>query len=441
MLFVMHVQLNVKTFIKLTICSAGMGLLSKLFGKRKIEKIKLKLSPEELAPWFEQRALELREQLNSRFEQLVAQIMHARARFRDAVEQLEHAKLMNEAISAKERAFMEGNRAALVKRGLTFLERTAPACDIDGAKAHCSRFVAELEQFTKGSARAIAILGNFFGDRLREFHAATAVLVAAENSLAAFVQERQGEKLTEIGAAIERLNNELERKAKLEDELEKLEAQSAQLKTLKSGAQLAIDRFKRRKEWAELEESRAALAALEANARELKAEFGTRFATVAKLLRKFAKLKLGDEQKAIESYLSDPLGQLLLDPELKIVSMIGEAIKALRAGQLELEQGKADRIAAAAEFFDRQRLLAFVLRHNELELRQAELRRQLASSQLPKELEQLNYELEHLSQQQKKCAARLSSLNRELDAIELYSPKKAIERELAALGFEIEIEL
>lgn len=414
-----------------------MSLLKSIFGFKKTETKKEKVRSSELPQWFDKATASTFQDARVQTKETFHDILQEQKELKKKIDELEKAKLGNENIPAKEMHFMEGNRAAYIKRISDFIERTNVPDELepDAVRDYIVSYQQELANFTKNSFRAFQITSQFFGDHLEEIGKHLKSLDDSFVKLNGIVNDKKIVSIAEIKSKIEALIHMDVRRESLMEEIESEEANYENLKTEKSDYELRIVKQKKNPAFTEMNHLNEAIRSVETELKILNSDFIDSFMRIEKALKKFGR----DEDKLILAYLDNPVDAVLKDPELKILAVLQQVRTALENNQLEIEEKKKDKLLENISEINKEHLISFVVKHNDLELQKNDLARRIKQNTSMNEMNDLVYRLDHVKDKQMASAEKIKRMHQQLEDLDFSLVKSEIESGLRELGHNVEI--
>ncbi len=414
-----------------------MSFLKRLFKREEKPAGKSSINSSELAEWFENKTLDIMKDVAHDIGQEFSEIRDAIEQTKNAVKELENAKLMNEGITLKEKQFMEGNRLAYMKKVNDFLSRILPAkMSLNETKSYIENYRKEAIEFAKGSFRAFQITANFFGDQAADIAKCIKEIDSSVKKVSDLLNQEKMTVINETKTKIKELNGLIQKREELISSIEEEENNYEELKVAKADYELKIIRLKKNSAYLELQELNEKLKNFEDELKILKSQFLDTFMQVDKALKKVS--KLGDEG-LIAKYLEDPVSALLSDSELKILEILKRTKEALETNQLEIEEKKKEKMVVRINEITKEYLVDFVIKHNDLELKKSDMNRLIKQNSSMNDLSELHYKLDHTKDKQAKTTEKIKKLNQQLEKLELEETKDKIEKNLKNLNYDAKV--
>lgn len=413
-----------------------MSFLKRFF-KKEQEIKKVKLNSSELPDWFEKEISWVLDDVVKDLNGLFSEIKEEIETTRKLLHELEMAKLRNEKITLKEKQFMEGNRLAYIKKTRDFLASVMPAkMPVNEAQSYVGKYKEAVEDFTKNSYRAFQITSNFFGDELNETAKRLKKIDDSVKKISALLNRESVVVVNDTKRKINEMNSLIQKREELMDEIEKEEKNYEDLKIAKADYDLKIIKLKKHPAYIELQELNEKLKGIEDELKILKSSFLDNFMQVEKALKKISKL---DSEELTAKYLDDPVTALLNDAGLEILKVLQRTKEALEADQLEIDEKKKEKILTRMSELTKDYLVAFIVKHNDLELKKSQLLRQIRQNSSMNDLNDLIYKLDHTKDKQAQNSERIKKLNQQLDKIEIDEIKSEIQENLKTLSYDVEV--
>jgi len=413
-----------------------MNFLKRIFHKKREEKKKEKVPISKLELWYKETISNSFNDLKSEFSSVLSDTKKQFEELKIVVDELKDLELM-ENVTPKEIHFMEGNRSSYIKKTNEFIEKMKipSKISINEIKEFVDAYEKEIIEFTKSSFRPFQILKNFFGEKMDEIARILKTINENMNKISKEINSERVSILIETKEKIKLLTDAYLKNNELHNELEKEEELYNLLNSQILSQEEKIKNLKKNPKFVELNRLTEALKETEEQLRQLNNSFNERFLHIEKALRKFSR----DSDPLINSYLENPIEAVLKDEEFRILNVLQNVKYALINNQIEMEEKKKDKTIEKINEIDRQFLLQFVLKHNDIELRRSNIAMKINSNNSLNELNDLNYKLEHLRQKQKQCVDRINKIKKQIEKIDLEKLKNEIESDLRIVGHNIEV--
>lgn len=382
------------------------------------------------------------EDFEEQARQLFSEIEEAKSEVRKNISILENAKLMNENISIKEKHFMEGNRATYIKVINLFLEDVTEPEQI--SVSEIENFIKNYEDasktFIKASFRASQIINNFFGAELSKIKENLKRIDENVKNLAELLKNENIQNIYNAEKNIKKLLGEIEKREQLLGEIEKEEINYENIKNEKAEFERKIIAIKKRPSFVKMNELKEKLKEIEDETKIMTADFVNNFLQIEKALKKFPKSNEQTE-KLITHYLEDPVSAVLNDYDLIIVDIIYKVNEMLKNNEIEIEEKKKEKIMQKIASINKMTFTNFIIRYNDLQLKKSEITRLLKQNDSQRELDDLQYRLNHFEEKQKRSMEKIRKLDSQIEAIKIEETKEEIEKAMESVGVPISIEI
>ncbi|MBW3023066.1 hypothetical protein KY308_03100 [Candidatus Woesearchaeota archaeon] len=422
-----------------------MGFIKMLFfrkGKSSKEKEKIKIHYSELKEQIENLIAEPIEEFEENVRMHISEIAAAKADIKRSIPELEEAKLMNDKIPVKEKHFMEGNRAAYVKVLNMFLKELNEPEDIseEEIKAFLEEYESASKDFRKASARPGHITNNFFAKELSKIASDLHVIEESVKNLEELMKREDVQNIFNSRKCMKQLIKEIDKREELLSDIEAEEKSYEDIKTEKAYYEHKILNKKKDQTYVQLGELKERIKSVDSESKILTAEFINSFLQIEKALKKFPKGN-DDTEKLICSYLENPVQAVLNDPDLKIMKVLGEVNIALKNGNIEMDDKKKDKIIEKIEAIDSKMFTSFIIKYNDLQLKKSEAERILKQNTSQRDIDDLQYRLDHTITKQKSSIEKIKKLDSQIENLQIAELKETIETGMKELGVPIEIQI
>ena len=408
--------------------------------KREKEKTKIHFS--ELKEQFENLVAKELNQFEEAAREYFDEILAAKADLKRSIASLEEATLMNENIPVKEKHFMEGNRAAYVKLLNMFTRdlKEPEEISVEKIEEFLEDYGLASKDFIKSSAKPAHITNNFFGDELSRIADNLRTIEDAVKNLAELIAGEDVRHLSSARKGVRQLFEEVRKREELLEEIEKEEKGYEDVKSEKAVFEHKILAIKKHLSFLQLNELNARIKNIDDEAKIISADFINNFLQIEKALKKCPKEDDATE-KLIAEYLEDPVSAVLNDQDLKIMDIIAKIGEALKNNQIEMDEKKKERILSKISSIDRMTFTNFIVKYNDLQLKKSDASRMLKQNNSQREIEDLQYRLDHAAEKQKKSIEKIKKLDSQIEGLKIEETKESIEKSMEALGAPITIEL
>lgn len=415
-----------------------MKFLQNLFKKKEDAVKKEEVHAHELDTWFSILTRNHTQSVTKQCGTLFLRMREERQALTRNLLALEKAELENKDIPVKEKQFMEGNRAAYMKKVQDFLQATKlpETSHPKEAKKFLSTHEKEFAAFTRNSVRAYQILLHFFGNELGETSQTLKNIDEITKEIQEILEEKKTKTVAELEECILEMQQLVKEREKLLEEVEKLEQEYETLKTLKADYTLRLLKITKDPRYIELQELETKKAKIETELKMLKASFVNEFLQIEKALKKFAKL---DDEKFITAYVDNPVEAVLADEGLRILGIIARIQEAIQQNQIGLEEKKKEKILERIQALDRQFLIQFVIAHNDLLLKMEDVKRALKKNTSKTEQDDLQYKIDHVTTKQQHTSTHIGKMHGMIERISIAEQAKQIESLAKACEAHIQV--
>ena len=402
------------------------GLFKKLFKKRKEYEL---VSLKELPDWLKNKEVEVKKGFLERASQAEQEWSSLLNLIAEKLDNLEKAQLKNPKITEREKHFMEGNRAELIRRTKQFIARLSFPKELEEFKEFFTNFTQALQGYAKGVQRPTQILNEFFALEVREVHSAIAQLEKLVNELKKTHLDARFEAYQALGSMIqdfEQQNNRLKELQKQHDELKEKEQITQNMIT---GINKELELLRQSKAYfAPLEE----IAQARDKAKKTEQEIREFFSALMDAFKRLAH-DVPEYQKMLNPYFEDPVKALIYDYKLQILKTIPK----LKSVIEELKDKKKLRASEAMKNFTKENLARLL--HEYARLTKEEQRLKVEKEALPvfMRLKRFEQEREKRSQELARMRQEIERASKELSKLDLVEIEKGIKSGLAEISVKL----
>jgi hypothetical protein len=273
---------------------------------------------------------------------------------------LEKAELQNDKIPLKEKQIMEGHRKTYLQRVRRFLDEITVPDDFAQVGHYTARFSESLSHLGQETLKNFSILKQFFDI---EVSRVAQILKGMEQVLSRLQSEidKEGvELIKEAKIRIKQYNDDLNKKARLEQELENHNQELDVLKKKREKIESRLQEFKKSAEYLQFKEFIDEKKKTEGLANTVDQDIITIFAELNRPLKKYTHNTINE--KIADQYIADPVGALEEDTPLLIHDLLKKMlidIDTLELKDKQLEKTKEMIQRLSKEFLtDKKREIA-----------------------------------------------------------------------------------
>ncbi len=375
----------------------------------------------------------MRQDIQKKLDQLQEEIEAVN----DALDILTEAKLRNESISEKAKAVMQGNRTTYIKFVRMFLDALDIPEEIsqESVQGLIAAFEEKLDTMHKSTAKSFYILQEFFAHesaevarRLKTVDTTMRSLLDNDFSRTLAVERR----IKAMDTLHQNREDMMKRIAELKQE-EMMTASSIQ------DTETQTRKLKHGPAWLELDRL---LKEQEALAQKLKREENHLHGMIAPLdrvMRKYAWL-VPEHKGLAERYLGSPMATLLEDTRLEIIALAQRAAQLVQDGQIELKDKEKEKTLQRLQEFREDALQDILAQHHAGKDMMDELGRRVRGNGAMRELEGLEYKLNHLREKHARLLESKGKLEKQYAKMDVEKEKEALQAEIGdVLGVRVTI--
>ncbi|MBN2141692.1 hypothetical protein JW711_00015 [Candidatus Woesearchaeota archaeon] len=339
-----------------------MGLFD-IFKKKRIEEIHFS----DIDNWL-QRELESKS-LDKKVLSAKEEISRLLDSCEKSIETLEEANLMNDKIPLKEKQIMEGHRKSYTQKVRRFINAIEVPEDHSQIGHYTARFSESLNELSEETRKNFQVLQHFFSQEVSRIVKDIKGIDESLSSLQSDIEKEGLDLIREAKLGLKNYRENLERKDRLENDLEGQKKNLSSLKRRREKLRENIAELHKSEEYGAFEQFLEKKKSIEDEMREIEQDLTAMFAEISRPLKKYTHNT--EHEPIVEKYLSDPVGALHEDEEL-IIHKIVEKMKLdlhmleLKEKQLESTKDKIENLTLA--FLKEKRDLLRNLKENNKDL-------------------------------------------------------------------------
>nr|MCK4929899.1 hypothetical protein [Nanoarchaeota archaeon] len=255
------------------------------------------------------------------------------------LEELEKAGLKNENIPMRARQIMEGHRKAYVHRLERFLDEIEIPDDFSQIGHYTARFSEGIDKLSQESQKNYLVLKEFMEEELSKSIKTVKSIEDELSKLQAHIEKQGLELIKDVKVKLKQYNDDLKKKAMIEEEKATQEKELDSLKERKTRLGKRVGELKQSKDYNDYKIFIEKKKKYEENLRQLEHELKTVFAELSRPLKKH---KYGSlHENLIDKYLLDPMGALEEDNSLLIMDVLNKMKQQL--DNLELKEKQLEK--------------------------------------------------------------------------------------------------
>jgi|TARA_Y100000310_G_scaffold68970_2_gene64318 hypothetical protein len=366
--------------------------------------------------------------LQTTLEQLQEQLEEEKKELVKHTDILLQAQLQNKNYPERAIQIMEGNRKTYVQKAQKFNEKINLPKEPEAIQAYYKKFNEQLNTFGEGTIKNYKVLQQFFS------HETTAILTtlkkiedymkkAEEATTKAQITtlediKKQIQKAQEQKKEKEELKNIItEKKKELQQQASKVQEEEEKLKKLQTGEAYKTyeqlqTKEKQRKE--ELEEQTT--------------QFTRNIGSINTALKKYERLI--EEKTTIQNYLTNPEEALQKDKELSIVRLLKSLRETIIKGDLELKQGKKEKIIKELDTFTHSYFTNYQQQKQTLQEQITKLQKEQKEMSIIISLQKQEQQIQEEKEKEEKEVELLREQMEKYEQIQLPTLKKELEEQI-----------
>ncbi|MBI2452428.1 hypothetical protein HYV50_05130 [Candidatus Pacearchaeota archaeon] len=392
--------------------------LKKFQSREETRKEPEKIVFSEINNWLDARANSVFNELNQKLNNFKEQINQEKQNLNEKIKILQEAQIKNPNIPERAKQIMEGNRKIYVNKINSFLSQINFPENSNQIPEFFLVFNNSINELDKNIVKNHHVMEEFFLEKASVIPQGIKKIDYSVKKAKETIEESKINYINKIKAGITNTNNRIREKEKLNEETN----------FLNNNIKKQIDEIKdNEKNLTELENSEENKNFLNLiNEKELlekeisyaKGKILHSFSEIESAFKKY--VKLNQEDKIANSYLTSPLASLIEDKELEIEKIIEKIISLIIENKIELKDKKRDKILNELGRLDNSYFISFLSKYDTLneninkknsEIEKLKISEEIAS--LKNKLQQERINLEKNKIKIEKIEKEISSLNLE----------------------------
>jgi len=345
------------------------------------------------------------------------------------LDSLETAQLQNKKIPTRALQIMKGNREAYIKHTRLFLDRLDTEAEPQEFVHH---FEKDLERLSSANSRPSMVLNEFFSKETSDVARTIKEMVDTVEEIRKLKQSESRfvplqKIMEELNSARSALKDKNSSKKALEHDISENRNQQEKLRDQMKNLLESRDYSQVKKLSDAKKKAAVALEELENN---LLQETGA----LDSMLRKYSRISLNP--KIVKKFMEKPLLCISNDTE-DLVEMLAGLAKSIESGSIDAKEKKSQKAREALESLDMNKIMQIKKDHDRLSEEVRESEEMLRKSAVMRDLDELEYQLNHLSQKQDQLNSRLSLLQSEIAKIDIDAISEKIRTSAMELGITV----
>jgi len=400
----------------------------------KVETLE-QVNVEQIHKWFEEKTKELESKFSEKLKILRKEIEEKINHAYESMKALENASLQNPNITVREQQFMEGNRKSYLQRADLFLKEIKDIIDYE-LHFFLNNYPDYTENFVKSTQRAYRILSEFFSHEVREIALKIQDMDAVVERMKSDEDVQGFSKIEKIRKELLSINNKLNKKGELKQEIDNLKQNLTKLK------QKIHDTEKEKKDILASSKYKSYLndkikkEEAEEKIKNLKSSLYSHFSSLERPLRKYERIAFKHD-KLVAKYSIDALKTLVSDFELKIVEILKAMEKSILDGKIILKN--KDKVLNIISKLDQKFFTNFHKDYNGFLKNIKELEKNIKESEVKERLDSVINELERFVLEKDSLLERTDSRKQDLDGIDIDHLREKLRKDIEGL-LKIKIE-
>ena len=386
--------------------------------------------------WLEQKYSSKEDFLNGQLAEIRERIKSESLLSEQNIESLRNAQLRNENIPAKAKHFMQGNRETYMRTVQRFFENIELPNDAKAVAEFISSFDTRLDEFSKSTARAYAILREFFEVEASRISANIKNVDNHVGEIKKSLRESNLRELNEVRQEILKIKSKISHKEFLLEEIGKKEGLVKNLSSEKARLIREVHAIENSAEYKDMQMLKQRLEEARKFSAEKEAELKSDFASLERPLKKYERIAFADRD-LIAKYIISPTDGLSHDFGFKIIGILGNMKRAIVENKIELKDKQKIKAVDDIKMLDKEYLGKFVAGYAQLRKKENDFAIEIKKITVEKDLAKLKEELDVKAAMLDKARKDLEGIHQELGKIDIESMKKELaENAGEALGMK-----
>lgn len=413
-----------------------MGIFNffkKTFSEEKEESGKVKFN--ELEDWVNSKLDKTKENSKYELDELRTQIREEKNNLGKNVDNLENSELKNKNIPERMVHIMQGNRKIFIQRMRELIKEIEIPEDFDSLLAFTESFDKTMDIFSKSVIKSHNVMSEFFAKETGAISVNVKKIDEFMKKIGFTIEDSGFKKYNEIMKSVKEAKSEIERKSKLNNEIELKEIELAEKEKKFKEKEDKIKDLESSGEYSDFLNSTEEKKILEENLRVLEGDITHLFSEIEPGLKRYSNFNKND--KLVQSYLENPLTALLDDKELRVLGLSEKIKEYILEGSIELKDKRKDKVLEKLGKFDRIYLQAFLNRREEIFLRLDKLNKEISSAGISSKMERAKSDLSITGEEINSQKKEIARLNKEFEEINVDMLKMILETKIKDNSGEI----
>lgn len=384
-------------------------LLQKLFG---IKNKALSFTPTQFGQWIEEQHEEAHQKIKEQISKTAIEAQHWTAETTTAVQQLEKAQLINEAIPEQHKSMAQGNKHAFTTNVTNYLEQFR----LPDQPEELSKWLLEYDKTTKefliSTARQQTILQEFHAQETKAVLNNLREIEQLINKLKQILEKSKYNQLKHFLHQYNLCKTKEDKCTETTQELNALQKTIQKYQAEKKGLLQNQEKIANNEERILLQKKSDSVCH---EIKQLEDKLRNMFSPLEAGLRKYAKLA-PNHAHLVEQYLASPSDALSQDVHLKITTVLAELQKHAWSDTLELKQDKKARTITAIAELHKKFFQQTITTYAKLKRDEVHLAQELVNHTTSQQLNKLRQETEAVEQILKKKNTELKELQKKIAA-------------------------
>ncbi len=403
------------------------GFIKGIFAKE--QELVEDVAFDDIDEWFSRKYSSKQDFLKGQIGGIKARIAEQISSTKQNIENLRNAQLRNPNIPEKAKHFMEGNRETYIKRTEQLLEQLNIPGDIGLVNGFLANFDNNVEGFGKSTARAYAILKEFFEEEASRIAGNIGNIAKLVKEIRESVKNSKLKEMDKIKQDIAGLKNKISRKEILEKETMKKESYSGDLEKEKAKAGQNIAAMEKSKAYKDYHMLKHRLNQAKKESAEKESGIAHAFASLERPMKKYLRIIYSDKE-LLEKYMQSPVNALMQDFGLKIVAILENMKKAIVDNTIELKDRQRVKAIEEIRRLGKDYLGKFLSEYARVKKKENSILKEMQSLNVIDELRKAKEKLKITEAMLDKAKKDMEALDSELSKIDIGQLKKELSEKI-----------
>ncbi len=395
------------------------------------EEIQIELT--RLDQWVEKKLTMGFSKIQASIKEDLKKIDELAERLKEELKELKEAGLRNDKITERERQIMEGNRESYIHQHKIFINKMdiPETLTYKNTSEFCEEFEQLLLQLAKSTGKSHLIMSEFFLKNSKQINKTIKAMSDINSGIKEQMQDYDID--LEANEQLKRLITELKAKTRRQKEIreetetlktklsnsrqmkQKIEKQISQLKESESYNEFQRLNSKKEEEWDKLKDAET--------------EINNLFSAINRPMKKFKRIAF-DDVNTIQAYLENPVSALTEDAEEKILRILKSLKQAVSENKLSLKEKDLEKYKERIDSITKEKIEKTKDQYLRAKKEIKEIDQKIRNNRALQELNDLNYKMEHATNQVELLNDKLEKNQKDGEKINIGELKEKTEKKL-----------